>query len=90
MASVHFTPALKRFQPDLEPVEVSGNNVAEVLAGVKKVYPGLMDYVLEENGSLRQHVNVFINSTFIRDRKKLGDSVQADDKVYIIQALSGG
>lgn len=90
MAKVHFTPALKRFVPDLKSIEVNGGTVAEVITGVETVYPGLTDYLVEENGVLRQHVNIFINDTFIRDRKKLSDTVQPLDEVHVIQALSGG
>ena len=87
---VHFTPALKRFVPDLHSIEVQGSTVADVIQNVAAVYPGLTDYLIEENGALRKHVNIFINDTFIRDRKTLTDAVQDKDDVYIIQALSGG
>ena len=87
---VHFTPALKRFVPDLHSIEVQGSTVADVINNVEEHYPGLTDYLVEENGALRKHVNIFINDTFIRDRKTLSDAVQDTDDVYIIQALSGG
>lgn len=87
---VHFTPALKRFVPNLDSIEVDGSTVADVIRNVETVYPGLTDYIIEENGALRKHVNIFINDTFIRDRKTLSDAVQDTDNVYIIQALSGG
>ena len=87
---VHFTPALKRFVPNLDSIEVQGSTVADVIRNVETVYPGLTDYIIEENGALRKHVNIFINDSFIHDRKTLSDIVQDTDNVYIIQALSGG
>jgi sulfur-carrier protein len=87
---VHFTPALKRFVPDLHSIEVKGSTVADVILNVEAVYPGLANYLIEENGALRKHVNIFINDTFIRDRKTLSDAVHDDDDIHIIQALSGG
>ncbi|MGH8121070.1 MAG: MoaD/ThiS family protein [Gammaproteobacteria bacterium] len=90
MARVHFTPALKRFVPGLEAIEVRGSTVADIMAGVEIAYPGLAAYLMEDNGALRQHVNIFINDSFIRDRTRLSDAVQPRDKVFIIQALSGG
>lgn len=87
---VHFTPALKRFVPDLDSIEVQGKTVAEVIRNIESVYPGLTDYIVEENGTLRKHVNIFINDTFISDRKTLTDSVRETDEIHIIQALSGG
>lgn len=90
MATIHFTPALKRFEPGLQPVEVEGDTVAQAMTNLAKIFPGLIDYVLEENGALRKHVNIFVNETFIRDRRNLTDKLKANDKMYIIQALSGG
>ncbi len=90
MARVHFTPALQRFAPQLAPIEIDGGTVQAIVAGLRARHPALMDYVLEENGALRRHVNIFINDSFIRDRKALSDIVTPTDKIYIIQALSGG
>ncbi len=87
---VHFTPALKRFVPALESIEVQGATIADVITGIEDIYPGLTDYLIEENGALRKNVNIFVNDTFISDRKALSDAVQPQDEVYIIQALSGG
>lgn len=90
MPIIHFTPALKRFRPDLTPIEVEADTVAAVVAAVELHYPGLGAYIVEENGALRRHVNIFVNDAFIRDRRWLSDPVQPDDDVHIIQALSGG
>ncbi|MBI4006784.1 MAG: MoaD/ThiS family protein [Gammaproteobacteria bacterium] len=90
MMKVHFTPALKRFVPDLKSIEIQGATIADVITNIEDVYPGLTDYLVEENGSLRKHVNIFVNDTFIRDRKTLSDTVHPRDEVFIIQALSGG
>lgn len=90
MATVHFTPALKRFVPGLKTIEAGGATVAEIIVAVEQEYPGLAGYLIEENGSLRKHVNIFINDTFIHDRVTLSDPVQPLDEVHIIQALSGG
>jgi hypothetical protein len=35
-------------------------------------------------------VNVFVGEEPIRDRERLADALSPDDKVLILQALSGG
>ena len=90
MAIVRFTSALNRFYPNLGPTEVSAGSVAEVLKELNAKYDGLRDYLIEENGALRKHVNVFVKGQMIKDRIELSDSVGPDDEVHIIQALSGG
>jgi len=65
-------------------------SVAEVLSAVNEIAPGFTDYVLDEHGTLRRHVNLCINDTIIIDKKTLSDRVPEDGTVYIFQALSGG
>jgi len=90
MVHVHFTSALKRFAPDLRSIGAEGTTVADVIKAVEAAYPGLSDYLVEENGALRKHVHIFINDAFIRDRRTLSDGIHSGDHVHIIQALSGG
>lgn len=90
MPKVSFTRALKRFYPDLESLEMEASTVAEVLEHLNHRYPGLKDYLVDEQGQLRQHVNIFIGDKLIRDKLKLLDKVEQGDEVYIMQALSGG
>lgn len=86
------TRHLYRFFPSLENhvIRVDAGSVAEVLRAVNELAPGFTDYVLDEQGSLRKHVNISINDRILVDRKTLSDRVPDDGKVYIFQALSGG
>lgn len=90
MAKVKFTSALKRFFPSLEEIEIEGSSINEVLEGVNIKYPGMNSYILEEDGSLRKHVNIFLGDELISDRIELSDQVKSQDKILIYQALSGG
>ena len=90
MAQVKFTYALKRFYPQLESMKLSGKTVAEVLIELEGHHPGIKDYIVDEQGKLRQHVNIFIGDKLIKDKEKLQDRVADSDEVYIMQALSGG
>ncbi len=90
MALVKFTSNLKRFYPDLQPMTVNGKTVAEALLEVENLHTGLRDYIVDENGVLRKHVNIFIGNDMINDRDALGDQLAEGDEMYIMQALSGG
>lgn len=92
MPTVAMTQHLFRFFPQLEQqtITVAGGSVAEILSAIEELAPGFSDYVLDEHGALRRHVNLCINNKLVIDRKTLSDRVQADDTVYIFQALSGG
>jgi len=92
MPIVRMTPHLYQFFPKLEnrTITVPVGSVAEVLSAVNEIAPGFTDYVLDEHGTLRRHVNLCINDTIIIDKKTLSDRVPEDGTVYIFQALSGG
>lgn len=90
MPTVKFTKALKRFFPQLKDTSANGNTLVEILGEIETHYPGMCSYVLDEQGSLRKHVNIFIDGSIINDRTKLTDSFSENSEIYIIQALSGG
>jgi hypothetical protein len=92
MPSVEMTQHLYRFFPQLEnrTITIPTGSVAEILRAVNEIAPGFTDYVLDEHGALRRHVNLCINDTIVIDKKTLSDRVPDDGTVYIFQALSGG
>lgn len=90
MAVVKFTKALKRFFPHLKDTDAEALSVAEVLREMEKYYPALRSYLLDEQGRLRRHVNIFIDGNMINDRDTLSDTFSQNSEIYIIQALSGG
>ncbi len=90
MPAVHFTQALKRFYPDLQSSTIAADSVKELLKKLEQLYPGLKSYLLDDQGGLRQHVNIFVNGKMINDRDQQSDPLQPDSEVYIMQALSGG
>lgn len=90
MAYVTFTRHLTRFFPALADGEVPGATVREVLDELERRHPGLGSYVTDETGRLRRHVNLFVGDEPIADRVRLSDAVGPHDKVFILQALSGG
>lgn len=64
-----------------------GSTVDEVLVDLDRQFPGLRFRVVDEQGRLRRHMRVFINSDMTRD---LGAAVAEHDEVILMQALSGG
>ena len=90
MPHVAFTRHLARFFPTLAEGEVPGATVREVIDELERRHPGFAGYVLEDNGRLRRHVNVFVGEEPVRDRERLGDPLGPDARVFILQALSGG
>jgi len=89
MPQVHFTSNLQRHL-SCPSVEVGGATVGAALDAVFKDNAALRSYLLDDQGRLRRHVNVFVNGTPVQDRDKLSDAVASGDEVFVFQALSGG
>ena len=90
MAKIKFTSALKRFFPSLAETEIEGVTVKEVLHNIEEIHPGISNYIVDEHGHLRKHVNIFVQGELIKDREALNDKVKSSDEVLVFQALSGG
>ena len=90
MPTVQFTANLKRFYPSLKSLTLESNTISELLEGIEVHYPGMNSYLINDQGALRHHVNIFVNNDMITDPIKLSDKLQENDVVFIMQALSGG
>jgi molybdopterin converting factor small subunit len=90
MATVKFTYALEKFFPGIKEIPAKGHTLREVLDEVEAKYPKIQTYLLDDQGKLRNHVNIFIDGSLISDRSGLSDAFSPDSEIYIIQALSGG
>lgn len=91
MPAVKFTTHLEKFFPGVTSgVSVQAQTVAEVVSALDQRFPGLAAYLVDEQGALRKHVNIFVDDNLILDRQNLSDSLTDSNRVYIFQALSGG
>lgn len=89
MATVVFTQNLKR-HVECPTETVPGATVRAVLDAVFADNPRLRGYVLDDQGTLRHHMMVFVDGEPITDRRDLSDPVRDASEVYVMQALSGG
>lgn len=92
MPTVEMTRHLYRFFPALEnrTITVPAGSVADALRSIDAIAPGFSDYIVDERGALRKHVNLSINDNILVDRKNLSDQLSENATLFIFQALSGG
>lgn len=89
MPTVTFAPALTRHVA-CAPQHVAAGTLATVLAAAFEAAPELRGYVLDEQGAVRKHVAVFVNGEMIASRSDLGQVLAPQDRIHVIQALTGG
>jgi sulfur-carrier protein len=64
--------------------------VSEALQALWVKHPGLRLRVVNEQGEVRRHVNVFVGTESIRDIGGLEAPVADDAEIAVIAAVSGG
>lgn len=72
------------------PQWVQADTLRSALDAAFLAAPTLKSYVLDEQGNVRKHVAVFVNARMIASRSQLDIPLLAEDKVMVIQALTGG
>jgi molybdopterin synthase sulfur carrier subunit len=86
MALVRLRGPLKRLAGDHADHAIDGATVGELLLELERAHPAASGWILDERGSLRRHINVFVNG-------ELGDQdthVGAEDRIDVLPAISGG
>lgn len=68
-------------------VEAAGATVGEVMDDLDRRFPGIAFRVIDEQGHVRRHMNVFVGQDSARERTS---PVPAGAEVFIVGALSGG
>jgi molybdopterin synthase sulfur carrier subunit len=84
---VRIPTPLRSYTGDQKLVSADGATLGEVLLDLDRQFPGLRFRVVDEQGQLRKHVNVWLDSERVRDLSTTLDGV---GEVVIMQALSGG
>lgn len=65
---------------------VDGATVREALRALALAQPALGGWILDERGLIRRHIKVFVNGEDAAEDTPVG----ADDRVEILQSISGG
>ncbi len=71
-------------------VEVTGATVGEVLDAVESAHPGLKARILEDDGSIKRFMNVFVDDDDVRYLDGLDTKVNDGANVTVFQAVAGG
>jgi molybdopterin converting factor small subunit len=88
----HISSGLRSFADGRDQIEIgsSPDTVAAALEALWALYPGLRDRVANEQGHIREHVNVFVGNENIRYTGGLKTALADGAELSILQAVSGG
>ena len=69
---------------------LSATSLRSVLEELERCHPALHRSVCDETGTVRRHINLFVNTNNMRDRNGLDTPLAPGDVVTILPAVSGG
>jgi MoaD family protein len=72
------------------PLNSSPVTVGEALNELWQLHVGLRDRVVNEQGQLRTHVNIFVNGENIRRQQLLDTPLSDRTEITILPSVSGG
>jgi molybdopterin converting factor small subunit len=90
--TVHLPGPLSAYAGGARRVVLSSSpgSVGEALAQLTALHPGVRDRVLDEQGRVRPHVNVFVGRESIRHTGGLATPLARESELHILPAVSGG
>ena len=88
--SVRIPTILRSYTGGSAEVAAEPGTLREVIAGLDSAYPGLAGRIVDESGSLRRFVNVYVGEEDVRFAQGLETPVPAGAHVSVIPAVAGG
>ncbi len=86
MATVTLRAPLKDLAGGSSQVQVGGATVGQAIRALEADHPKLTGWILDEQGHIRRHVNVFVNGERVGEDAR----VRPSDHLHILPSISGG
>jgi len=90
MPSIRFPHVMKYYVDNQAEFSVPAATVQEMIDQIVEQYPSIRFHLLDSDGQLRRHFNIFINGIHIRDLNGMATSLQEEDKVILMASAAGG
>jgi sulfur-carrier protein len=88
--SIYIPGPLREYCGGARELASSASSVRGALEELERSYPALYRGVCDETGAVRRHINIFVNTSHMRDRQGLDTALVPGDEVVILPAVSGG
>ena len=88
--SVRIPTPLRRVTNGVDKVDTEGDTLDQIIDSLDSQYPGLKGRLCDEDGELRNFVNVYVNGEDVRFMQGLATATKSGDEVSIVPAVAGG
>ena len=90
MPTVRFPAVMKYYVNNQSEFSVSASTTSELIERIIEQYPSVKFHLVDAEGNVRKHFNIFVNGTHIRDLEGMATSLKEDDKVILMASAAGG
>jgi sulfur-carrier protein len=90
MPSVRFPAVMKYYVNNQAEIFVPATTISELITKVIEQYPNIKFHLVDADGNLRKHFNIFVNGTHIRDLNGMDTILKEADKVILMASAAGG
>ena len=88
--TIHVPGPLRTYCAGASQISISGHTVRAALGDLERSQSALYHNVCDETGTVRRHLNVFVNADNVRDLDGIDTTLTPGDVVTILPAVSGG
>ena len=90
MPIVRFPAVMKYYVNNQSEFSVSASTASELIQKIIEQYPAIKFHLVDAEGNLRRHFNIFVNGIHIRELKGMETPLKEDDKVVLMASAAGG
>ena len=87
---VRIPTPLRRVTNGQDKVNVEGSTLGEIVGSLENEFPGIKERLCDEQGELRNFVNVYVNGEDVRFLQGLDTVTKEGDEISIVPAVAGG
>ncbi len=88
--TVRIPTPLRRVTDGQDKVNTEGETLRQLIDSMESQYPGIKERLCDEDGNLRNFVNVYVNGEDVRFMDGIDSATGDGDEVSIVPAVAGG
>ena len=90
MATIIIPTPLRKFTNNSSRLQITATTIQEAVSELSTNFPDLKKHLLDEGGSIRSFINIFVGDADIRDLQKEKTELNDQSVVSIVPAIAGG
>jgi molybdopterin synthase sulfur carrier subunit len=88
--TVRIPTPLRRVTDGQDKVDTEGSTLRQIIDSMESQYPGIKERLCDEDGNLRNFVNVYVNGEDVRFLDGVDSETGDGDEISIVPAVAGG